>query len=53
MPNVWNIGRILLGVRARKGVYTLWAIKRSQLNFVCNFVTNQRILMQITSGSVQ
>jgi len=27
---------------------TPWAIKRSQLVFVCNFVKNQRILMQFS-----
>jgi len=30
-------------------IYTTpWAIKRSQLIFVCNFVKNQRILMQFS-----
>jgi len=29
-------------------VHRTWAIKRSQLNFVCNFVKNQRILMQFS-----
>jgi len=28
--------------------YTPWAIKRSQLVFVCNFVKNQQILMQFS-----
>jgi len=28
--------------------YTPWAIKSSQLVFVCNFVKNQRILMQFS-----
>ena len=28
--------------------HTLWAIKRSQLIFVCNFVKNQQILMQFS-----
>jgi len=27
---------------------TPWAIKRSQLIFACNFVKNQRILMQLS-----
>jgi len=29
--------------------YIPWAIKRSQLVFVCNFVKNQRILIQFFS----
>jgi len=29
------------------GIYTLWTVKRSQLIFVCNFVKNQLILMQL------
>ena len=32
----------------RKNI-TLWAIKRSQLIFVCNLVKNQQILMQFSS----
>jgi len=29
-------------------VYTPWAVKRSQLIFVCNFVKNEWILMQFS-----
>jgi len=31
-----------------KLAYTPWAIKRSQLIFVCNFVKNQQILVQFS-----
>jgi len=31
---------------AQRGTVTPWAIKRSQLIFVCNFIKNQQILMQ-------
>jgi len=31
-----------------ENLYTSWAIKSSQLVFVCNFVKNQQILMQLS-----
>ena len=34
--------------RLLKQSCTSWAIKKSQHIFVCNFVTNQRILMQFS-----
>jgi len=33
--------------------YTPWAIKSSQLIFVCNFVKNQQILMQFSLLDLQ
>jgi len=45
--------RIPVGARAPENVYTPWAIKRSQLIFVCNFVKKQPILMQFSLLGLQ